>query len=83
MGVALKSKKEKKKIRLLKQSQRLKRQPRVGARLNGKVYLIHKNTFSRLRAIAISPNTQKQTELSKMRRQRNMFQTKEQDKISE
>ena len=44
---------------------------------------LHKVTLSRLGDVADIPITHRKTELGKMRRQRNTFQTKEQDKTSE
>ena len=52
----------KKKIRLLRHSDRLERQPRVRARLNDKFHLLHKAIPSIQGEIAVSPNTQKQTQ---------------------
>uniref|UniRef100_A0A9L0SWW7 Complex 1 LYR protein domain-containing protein n=1 Tax=Equus caballus TaxID=9796 RepID=A0A9L0SWW7_HORSE len=69
------------KIQLLKESQKFERQPRAKARLNNKFHLLRKATPSRLGEIPVSLiHRNKPTGSSKMRRQRNMFQTKEQDK---
>lgn len=45
--------------------------------------LLHKTTLSRLRGVVISPNIQREIERSKMRRERNLFQTEQQGKSSE
>lgn len=45
--------------------------------------LLHKTTLSRLRGVAMSPNIQREIERSKIRRERNLFQTEQQGKSSE
>ena len=65
----------------LKQLERqFKKQPKARARLNYKVHLLHKATPSRLGKIAVMPNINKHRESSKTRKERNMFQMKEQGK---
>lgn len=49
-------------IGLLRQSQRLQRQPRVKARLNDKVHFLHQAILSRLGEVAVLLNTSKQTQ---------------------
>lgn len=51
--------------------------------LGSKGHLLHRATPLRLGDIIELHNTYKQTELGKMRRQRNMFPMKEQNKTSE
>lgn len=47
-------------------------------------HFLHKTTLSRLEEVTVSPNAQRQTQrIRQMKRQRNMFQTKEQDKSPE
>lgn len=59
---------------------------RARARLNEKLYHLHKTTPLRLRQVAVLPNKYKHRESSKMRKQRNTFQMKrkkeKQDKTS-
>ena len=65
--------------RLLKQSQMIKRQPRVRARLKERDYL-HRSTPSKWEEVTGSPKKHRQS--SKMRKPRNMLQKKEQDKTA-
>lgn len=47
--------------------------------LNDNFHLLHKTTTTRLGDTAVSPNIETNREASKRRKQRNMFQKKEQD----
>lgn len=51
--------------------------------MNKKDHHLHKAIPSRLREVAVSPNTQQQKQRVNTKRKQNMFQMKEHDKISE
>lgn len=60
------------------------RQPRAQAGLISKVHLQHEITLLRLgEVIVLSKQKKSMKGVKEMKNQRNMFQTKEQDKISE